>query len=395
MRSTGHDFSLFGQCVILGLIQLGGVGIMTVTTFVTFWLGGRQSLRKRAVLAQSLGAGQEPDLRWVLKRVILFTTALEGAGFCLLAIRFMFDHPFGKALWHALFHCVSAFCNAGFSLNDDSLMAYQGDPIVNGTIIMLIICGGIGFPVLLDISRNWKGTWSERWDRLMLHSKLIIIGTVTLIVIGTAAVLILEWNDTLANMSLPRKLLVALFHSVTCRTAGFNTFEIGTLTNATLLVSMLLMAVGAGPCSTAGGFKVSTLAVLVLRAGATLRGRQRIFFSRRTIPREVTDRAITTAGLFSVVAIVALTGLLMIEQSEVPHAQSQGVFMDAMFEVISALGTVGLTTGMTPHLSDAGRFVMIVLMFMGRLGPLSVFAALSRGEQPEPIEYAEEEPLIG
>ncbi len=395
VRSTGNDFSLFGQVVILLLIQFGGIGIMTVTTVITFWLGGRQSLRRRAVLAESLGAGREPDLRWVLKRVILFTIAFEGIGFVLLAIRFLFDHPFGQALWHALFHCISAFCNAGFSLNDNSLMDYQGDPLVNATIIILIVCGGIGFPVMMDVSRNWYRPWRERWNRLMLHSKLILVGTACLITMGTLLVLVLEWNDALASMSLPRRLMVALFQSVTCRTAGFNTIEIGSLTNATLFISILLMAVGAGPCSTAGGFKVSTLSVLVLRGWSTFRGRQRIFVGRRTIPREVTDRAITAAVLFGVVAVVALTVLLMLEQSETPHAQSQGLFMDAIFEVVSALGTVGLSTGMTQHLTNAGRVVIIILMFMGRLGPISVFAALSRGEQAEPIEYAEEEPLIG
>jgi len=229
----------------------------------------------------------------------------------------------------------------------------------------------------------------------MLHSKLMLVGSFSLIVVGTAAVLVLEWNDALANMSLPRKLLVALFHSVTCRTAGFNTVEMGALTNATLFVSILLMAIGAGPCSTAGGFKVSTLSVLALKGWATFHGRQRILVSRRTIPRAVTDRAIATAILFVLVAAMALTMLLMMEQSETPHAQSQGLFMDAMFEVVSALGTVGLSTGMTTQLNSAGRIIIIVLMFVGRLGPITIFAALSRGEQAEPIEYAEEEPLIG
>ncbi len=395
VRSTGNDYSLFGQAVILVLIQFGGIGIMTVTTFVTFWLGGRQSLRQRAVLAESLGAGREPDLRWVLKRVIGFAIGFEGAGFLLLWLRFLFDFPMGKAAWYALFHCISAFCNAGFSLNDNSLMDYQGDLPVNVTLIILIVCGGIGFPVMLDVSRNWHLPWRDRWDRLMLHSKLILVGTVCLITIGTLSVLILEWDNTLAEVSFPQRLLVALFHSVTCRTAGFNTLEIGKLTNATLFISILLMAVGAGPCSTAGGFKVSTLSILVLRGWSTMMGRHRIFVGRRTVPREVTDRAVTAAVLFAVVAVVALTVLLVLEQSEAPHAESQGLFMDAMFEVVSALGTVGLSTGVTTYLTDIGRIVIIVLMFMGRLGPISVFAALSRGERNEPFEYAEEEPLIG
>ena len=395
VRSTGNDFSNFGQAVILALIQLGGIGIMTVTTFVTFSLGGRQGLRQRAVITESLGSGSEPDLSWVLKRVLLFTLAFEAAGFILLSVRFLFDHPFGTALWHAFFHSISAFCNAGFSLNDDSLMRYQGDPLVNGTIMILIVCGGIGFPVMMDLSRNRHGPLAERWNQLMLHSKLVLVGTASLIIAGTVSVLILEWHDALAGMSWPLKVQVAAFQSVTCRTAGFNTIEIGTLTNATLFISILLMAVGGSPCSTAGGFKVSTLSVLVLRGWATFRGRQRIFLWRRTIPRPITDRAIATAIVYSMVAAVALTLLLMLEQSETPHAQSKGLFLDAMFEVVSALGTVGLSTGMTTHLSTAGRFIIIILMFMGRLGPITIFAAMSSGEQKEPIEYAEEAPLIG
>jgi trk system potassium uptake protein TrkH len=196
-------------------------------------------------------------------------------------------------------------------------------------------------------------------------------------------------------MSWPRRLLVAGFHSVTCRTAGFNTLDIGSLTNATLFISVLLMVVGAGPCSTAGGFKVSTLAVLVLRSWSTFRGNVRLHVAHRTLPARVVDRAIATALLFAVVTIAALTILLVLEQSSSPHAQSQGLFMDALFEVVSALGTVGLSVGMTPHLTFAGRWIIITLMFIGRLGPITVFAALSRDPREQAIEFASEEVLIG
>jgi trk system potassium uptake protein TrkH len=395
VRSTGNDFSAFGQVVILALIQLGGIGIMTVTTYLTFWLGGRQNLRQRVVLAETLGAGSEPDLRWVLTKVFQYTLLLEGAGFMLLTARFLFDHSPAAALWHAMFHSISAFCNAGFSLNDDSLTLYQGDPLVNATIAALIICGGIGFPVLLDVSRHRGLAWGDMWERLTLHSKLMLLGSAALTLLGAVAFFALEWDGVLAEFSFPRRCIIATFQSVTCRTAGFNTIEIGSLTNATLFVMVLLMMVGAGPCSTGGGFKVSTLLVLALQSWATFQGRERVVAARRTIPRELINRAITTALLFAVVAIVALTGLLILEQSETPHAQSQGLFMDAMFEVVSALGTVGLSTGTTPYLTNIGRAVIILLMFIGRLGPITVFAALSHGERAEPFQYAEEEPLIG
>ncbi|MCA9215619.1 MAG: TrkH family potassium uptake protein [Planctomycetales bacterium] len=395
VRSTGNDFSLAGQVVILILIQLGGIGIMTVTTFITFSLGGRESLRHRAVLADSLGAGSEPNLRSVVGKVFRYTLLFEGAGFVILAARFLFDHSFGAAIWQALFHSVSAFCNAGFSLNDDSLVSYQGDVVVNATVSILIICGGIGFPVMVDIVRNREHKWPEFWERLTLHSKLMLSGTALLLALGTLAFLILEWDGALAEMSVTGKCVAAFFQSFSCRTAGFNTIEIGVLTNASLFIMILLMMIGAGPCSTGGGFKVSTLIVLVLRGWATFRGRARVVMARRSIPGETIDRAIATAMLFAVVAIAALAALLILEQSEKPHAQSQGLFLDAMFEVFSALGTVGLTTGVTPYLTDGGRLVIIALMLMGRLGPITVFAALARTERTVPVEYALEAPLIG
>jgi trk/ktr system potassium uptake protein len=395
VRSTGNDFSLFGQVVILLLIQTGGIGIMTVTTLITFRLGGRADLRHRAVLAETLGAHSEPDLRWVLRSVFKFTIVFEGVGFVILAGRnLMIDSP-GQAIWHALFHSISAFCNAGFSLNDDSLTRYQGDPVVNVTIAALVICGGLGFPVMFDLQRNWHGKWSERWERLCLHSKIMLLGSIALLVLGMAAMLSLEWNGVLREFSPAKKLLVSFFHSMSCRTAGFNTIALDELTNASLFISILLMMVGAGPCSTAGGFKVSTLMALILNARATLRGDKKISLFRRTLSPRLVVRATSTLLLFSVVAVLALTLLLVAEQSATAHADSQPVFLDAMFEVFSALATVGLSTGFTSRLSSIGRWIIIILMFMGRLGPISVFVALSRDEQVRKVEFPEEDLLIG
>ncbi len=397
VRSTGHDFSFFGQCVILGLIQLGGIGIMTVTTYVILQWQSKQSLHHRQLAAETIGPGARGDLGSILFRVIGLTLLFEGVGFIVLAMRFAFLFDYKTALWHALFHTISAFCNAGFSLNDDSLVRYQLDPIVNSTIMSLIILGGIGYPVLFDLHRCWKRSREGYgfWENLRLHSKLMLLGTSTLIVIGTVAVLLLEWDGVLGSMHWFYRPFVALFHSVTCRTAGFNTVDIGSLTNATLFFSILLMAIGAGPCSTGGGFKVSTIAVLFLRAWSTFLGHHQVRAFRRTIPREVVNRAIATAMLFFVVSVVALTTLLLAEQSSESHMSSEKRFLDAMFEIVSALGTVGLSTGVTGALSHTGRWIVIALMLMGRLGPISVFAALSRAEHDDPIEYPAEEPMIG
>ncbi len=393
--STGHDLSLVGQLVVLALIQAGGIGIVTLTTFFTLKMGGRQTLRSRTLLAETLGAGTEPDLRWVLAHVIRFTFFFELAGAILLAARFLFDYPPAEAIWQAVFHSISAFCNAGFSLNDDSLMRYQGDWLVNPVIMVLIISGGIGYPVMIDLSRNWYGPWRERWDRLMLHTKIMLVGTAALLTIGTLAMLLLEWNNSLEGLPLHNRLLASMFQSVTCRTAGFNTVNMGSLTNATMFIFILLMMIGAGPCSTGGGFKVSTLATLVLRAWSTFWGTGRINVARRTLPEQVSARAITTVQLFAVVIVVALTCLLVVEQSEVPHSESRGLFLEAAFEVVSATGTVGLSAGMTPYLTTLGKVIIIVLMFTGRLGPITIVTVLSRAERERPIEYASEEPLIG
>lgn len=395
VRSTPHDFSFLGQAVILLLIQLGGIGIMTVTTFLMFHLGSRANLRHRALLSETLGADSKTDLNWILRNVIFMTLLFEAAGFAVLAVRNLFDHPFGEALWQALFHSVSAFCNAGFALYDDNFVRYQTDPVVNLTASILIVTGGIGFPVILDLKRNWRLPWRERWQQLHVHSKIMLVGTVVLLLAGTVAFLALEWDGVLRDMPLWQRPLVAFFHSASCRTAGFNTIDMASLTNAMLFISILLMAIGAGPCSTAGGLKVSTISVLALRAWATIYGHPRVNLARRTVPREAVERATTTAIVFSLIAIVALTGLLVIEQSEAPHPQSQGLFLDAAFEVVSALGTVGLSTGMTPHLTSAGRVIVILLMFVGRLGPITTFIALSRSERKQAVEYPAEEPLIG
>lgn len=395
VRSTSHDFSIIGQAVILIMIQLGGIGIMTVTTFITFGWGRRQGLRERSLISETLGADHSTDLRWVLRNVLAMTFGVEAIGFTILFIRNLADMPVGAAAWHALFHSVSAFCNAGFALFDDSLITYQHDWVVNLTIGGLIIVGGLGFPVLFDLRRAWQTPKGERWHRMHLHTKLMLIGSGSLIVIGSISVLALEWNHELRDLRFDQKVLTALFHSITTRTAGFNTMGVGRLTNATLFVTILLMAIGAGPCSTAGGFKVSTLMTMIARGWSTFAGRARVNVFGRNVPEETINRAIVTAMLFAATSIAGLTLLLVFEQSAAPHASSQGLFLDAVFEVVSALGTVGLSTGLTPHLTNPGRVIVILLMFLGRMGPISVVVAASLAEKAQPIELPEEEPLIG
>jgi trk system potassium uptake protein TrkH len=396
VRSTGQDFSGFGQFVILLLIQIGGIGIMTITTLITFQMRGRTRLRERAVLAETLGAGAETDLRWVLRNVLLASAAFEGAGFVALAIRNLFDMPGGQALWHAAFHSVSAFCNAGFGLFDDNLMRYRGDAWVNLTMISLIVCGGMGFPVLLDLRKSVQARRRGRghWDGLHLHTKIMLWGTALLLVGGAAVILAIEHDQpTMQGLSWGQKAIAALFSSATCRTAGFNTLDVAALTNATLFLMVLLMMIGGGPCSTAGGVKVSSIATLVFRAWASFRGQRVVNVFRRTITDTAVNRAAVTALLFGITAGAGLTLLLAIEHSS--SVREKGQFIEAFFEVHSALGTVGLSTGLTPRLSEPGKVVIMLLMFLGRVGPISAFVALSAAERGKPIEYPQEEPLIG
>jgi trk system potassium uptake protein TrkH len=395
VRSSGNDFSFWGQLVILILIQLGGLGIMTVATLVSLAFGGGEELRQRVAIAETLGQRPTEETQRVLVRVIVVTLVIELSGALILLLRRLFEQPEIDAAWWALFHAISAFCNAGFALADNNLEDYHSDPIVNLTIIALIVLGGIGFPVISDVLRNRKERWPDCWDRLQLHSKLALIGTVGLLVFGAVLFLILEWHNALAHRPWGTRLLASMFQSTTPRTAGFNTVPIATLTDITLFVLVLLMMVGACPCSTGGGYKVSTLMILVLHAWSRFRGDARITVFRRTIAPETVGRAIAGVLLYASVATVGLGALLVVEQRPPFDTAAPRRFLELMFEVVSAQGTVGLSTGVTPTLSTGGKWIIIALMFLGRVGPLSVVLALSRQVRHPRVEYPKEEVLIG
>ena len=394
VRSTGHDFSLIGQIVILSLIQLGGIGIMTITTLVMSQIVG-SGLRHRAIVAETLGTQAVVNLRWILSSVVLLTLVIELVGASLLFIRFSGQMPLADAVWYSVFHSVSAFCNAGFGLRDDSFVGYQGDPIVNLAICGLIVMGGIGFPVLIDSGRALRHGRRDCWAELHLHSKLTLITTVVMLLVGALLFAALEWKNSLQGLPLANQLMAPVFHSVVCRTAGFNTVDVGNLTSATLFISIVLMLVGAGSCSTAGGIKVSTVAMLVIHAATRFAGSKHVNIFRRTIPQPAIDRALASTMFYLFVAGVGITFLLVFDRQLEIRAGSRRHFLDSAFECVSALGTVGLSTGVTPHLSSLGRIIIIALMFLGRLGPITFFAALARTTVKTSLEYANEEPLIG
>lgn len=394
VRSTGNDFSLFGQLVIMVLCQIGGVGILTITNFVMLQFGGALDLRDKRLLKETLGTEGSVNFRWVLKNVLFYTLIAEFLGAFVLFVRFSLEMTWLQAAWHAVFHSVTAFCNAGFSLNDSNLIAYQSDWTVILTISLLVIGGGLGFPVILDLLRQRRKPWSERFDGLHLHSKLILLGTGALLLVGTLSFMLFEWNDSLRGKDWQSKVLIPFFQSVTCRTAGFNSIDQAELNGASLFLSIFLMLVGGGPCSTAGGVKVTALVMLVLKSLGSLSGRAGITVFRRTIPQGSVDKATTVILFYVFIAGSGLLSILTLEDS-FGGIDGRQNFLPCLFEVVSALGTVGLSVNMTTQLSDLSLIVLILLMFIGRLGPITVFAALSLPEHDRALKYVSEEPLVG
>jgi trk system potassium uptake protein TrkH len=390
VRDTGTGFTGFGQTVILLLIQLGGLGIMTFWLLVFWLLRGRVSLAFRSVFERTL-AGAVGDRFWpVLKLVFLFTLACEGAGALALFLRFLPEMGAGRALWHAVFHAVSAFCNAGFGLRPDNLMAYAGDLTVNLTVMALIVLGGLGFITVHDLTSLRRGR------RLSLHSKLVLSVSAVLVVLGAVAFWLLEAGHALAGMSPRQQVLASLFQSVTPRTAGFNTVDIGALLPGTLFLLCLLMFVGGSPGSCAGGIKTTSLGVLVLAAWSRFRGGTHSNAFHRSLDAETVANALAVAAGGLVVQIAGLFAVLVAQQAVGPGAGGgPGLFLASFFETISALGTVGLSTGLTPHLTPAARVVIILLMFVGRLGPLTVAAALAVPRPSRDWEYPEEGVMVG
>lgn len=392
VRSTPNDFSILGQCVILALIQFGGVGIMTITSFILTQFSQQSGLREQTIVFETLGGSKKSDFKSIVRRVLILTFVLELLGALCMFPQFWTMYSLQNAIYHSVFYSVSAFCNAGFALDDNSLIGFRGDLSMNLTIMTLIITGGIGYPVLTDVVRCVRNYGWRLWPELSLHSKLMLIGSTSLILGGAVVFYLLEINGVLRDLSTREQVLAPLFHSVSCRTAGFNTVNISDLSIASLFISIALMVIGAGACSTGGGVKVSTAALLFLHAWSRFQNQKYIQLFRRTIPITAVDRAMASAMLFLVIAAAALTIILVIEQT---GKESGDVFIDFMFEVASALGTVGLSTGLTPELSSLGRLVLVVLMFLGRLGPISVFAALSRERKAPSVRFASEEPLVG
>ena len=369
VRDTFTGWTVFGQLVILALIQLGGLGFMTFITLTSMLLGKRLGLYDRKVLMQSAGNITLDGTATLIRKIIPFTFVFEFAGAALLAIRFIPEFGVLRGIYAAVFHAISAFCNAGFDLMGmrapfSSLTAYVSDPLVSLTICMLIIIGGLGFLVWRDLVRC-----RFRWKRLQLHSKLVLTASGILLFGGWLLLLGFEWNASMADLSIPEKLLASFFQAVTPRTAGFNTVDLSKLSDSGNLLTDFLMLIGGSPGSTAGGMKTTTLAVLLANAAATFRQRD----SAQLFGRRVDCGAVKTAAtiLTMYLALFFGGGVFISVYENLPLSS-------CLYEAASAVGTVGLTLGITPQLHIPSQMVLIALMYLGRVGGLTlIYAAVS------------------
>lgn len=368
----GTRLSFLGELVLLVLIQVGGIGILTFSNLTLSSVGRRIGLHQRTLISESHGALPHLDPRSLVRQVFVYSLTFELLGAFILTLRFALDYEPHVALWMGLFHSVSAFCNAGFSPFRDNLIRYSNDPVVNFTIMGLIVFGGLGFVVFADLRHAVHQWWLGQRTRLSLHTRVVVRSTVFLILAGAVIVVLLEVGNAATGSGLWHRGMTALFLSVTSRTAGFNTVDMGALTNTTLLIVILLMLVGGSPGSTAGGFKTTTLAAIWAIVVSKVRNRPRAELLDRSIPADVQAKALTNFAGFIAIALLGTILLESIEHGGMPRTAVGASFLDHAFESTSALCTVGLSVGITPTLSDPSKLVLVGLMFLGRVGPVLV-----------------------
>lgn len=387
---TGTKFTFFGQFVLLLLIQLGGLGFMVVATaFFMALKRKRISLKERMTLAESMGEDRLQGVVNLAKMALKLSLTIEAVGAVLYSIRFIPDFGFAKGVWYSIFHSVSAFCNAGFDLigNYSSFTSYVSSPIVNITTMMLIILGGLGFAVLMDLLEKPK----RKHIHFRLHTKVVLRASFILLFTGALIFFALEYNnaDTIGEMSIPQKIMASLFQSTTCRTAGFNTIDQNGLTDASKLISVILMFIGGAPAGTAGGIKVTTIAVILISVRSFIQGFEDDESFGRRLSRNAVRRAIC---IFIIGFLVLILSVLAISVAESPIKHT---FLNKLYEVASALGTVGLTVGVTAEASFVTQIILCILMYTGRVGILTLALAFGGKEVSSKIRYPEEDMMVG
>ena len=384
VQDTSTFFTVYGKAIILILIQIGGLGVMTITSIFALMLGRKINLGDRFYLNTSFGSNKifSPSRFFLIIASTTIIIELIGTGILTMLFHFKYAYPLKNAFIHGLFHSVSSFNNAGFSLYSNNFVSFTGDFVLNITVMILIITGGIGFSVLSEILAL------KKTKKLSLHAKIVLSTTGILIFLGAAAFFLLEFRnpETIGTLSPGVKVLSSFFQSVTPRTAGFNTVNIATVNEATLLMLLILMFIGASPGGTGGGIKTTTFASITLSGAAAIKGRTSITIFKKRIPRGTVYRALTLTLTAILIILAASTAIMIIEKES---------FIKVVFETTSAFGTVGLSTGITPLLATPSKAILILLMFIGRVGISLLSLTIASRVRPEKIERPEESISIG
>ena len=401
--NTLSSWTIFGKVIILLLIQIGGLGFMSLFTIILVFLGKKITLKERILIQESFNLSSFKGMVLFLKKIVKVTLIIEGIGAIILSLKFIPTYGFVRGVFRGVFHSISSFCNAGFDiLGNNSLVPYQTDYVINITIMLLIILGGLGFSVLLDIENfikykiaKSKGKKVELYI-MSVHSKLAITMTIILILLGGILTFIMEYKNphTLSSLRFDEKILVSTFQSVTLRTAGFDAIGQADLTYGSKFLSIVLMMIGGSPGGTAGGIKTVTIGALVLAVISVVKGKDCIIAFKKNISISTIQKALSIVMMmmgFLFLATITLT------TTESDLIKNQFEFIDILYEVSSALGTVGLSTGITPNLSSIGKTIIMFCMFIGRLGPITVMLALSfkKLNKKNIIHYPEEKILVG
>ena len=392
--TSGH-FTVFGQSVILALIQIGGLGVMTISVVLFRWIGRSVSFRHRKVMQDSFAHTPRGDIFDLIKSIVLFTAGAEIIGAVFLTIHWSRELPFGHAVYTAVFHSISAFCNAGFALFSDSMVRYSDNVLLNTTICLLIVVGGIGFPVLYDV-QSWFLQRKVRRVRLSIQTKTVLITTLALIISGALMFAFLERQALGDVQTLSHRILAPIFQSITCRTAGYNTVDIASLKDATLAMMIFLMFFGASPGSCGGGVKTTTLALIMAFTISRVRRKRRVNMFKKSIPPETVTRSVSlilvSMGIISVVLFLIIMG-----DSASGHqlVGQQRTFLAYLFETVSAFGTVGLSMGATPELNTWGKGLIVLMMIIGRVGVLTFAYIIVGAGTTKGVEYSEENLMVG
>jgi trk system potassium uptake protein TrkH len=395
VMDTGSCFSTFGQCVILALIQIGGLGVMTISVALFRWIGWSVSFRHRMIMQDLFTHTPRGDIFSLVKSILIFTFGAEVLGAVVLTFHWSREFPFPRAVYTALFHSVSAFCNAGFSLFSDGMVHYSDDILFNTAVCALIVVGGIGFPVLYDLQSEFARR-KEKRIRLSVQTKTVMMTTLVLITAGALMFAFLERQSLSASQSWSHRILVPLFQSITCRTAGFNTVDIASLKEATLAMMIFLMFFGASPGSCGGGVKTTTLALLTTFTVSRIGRRRRVNMFRKSIPTETVTRSVSLVLASSTIIGLVLFLLLVGDCSTgCEVAGPRNSFLRYLFETVSAFGTVGLSMDATPGLSTWGRCWIILMMIIGRVGVLTFSYIIIGTGTINGVEHAEENLMIG